>query len=349
MKRFVGYFLAALAIGAFFLYLAARELPWEAVGDWLATEDLWHVAGWSLAFTSLYATTHFARVVRWYFLVRPLDATLKPSDVHKVCAVGLTAILLLPLRLGEFVRPYLLSKRSSLSMSSVLGTAVVERVVDGLLVTGLLFVTLSTLPVGENAGFARAAGLVSAAVFVPALVVTLLALWRRELAVRLVRRLAGTVSESLAEKLAGLLDSFIVGFRALVSGRSVAPFLALTAFYWGLNVFGMWMLARGFGLELSLWEMAAVLSVLVIGIMIPAGPAGAGNFEYFALRGLGLFLLLEGTQGVAAGAFAALLHILQFLVILVPGLVVMASDEESRHLVRLSTEADQATHEGSAP
>ena len=102
-----------------------------------------------------------------------------------------------------------------------------------------------------------------------------------------------------------------------------------------------WPLARwGFGLDVGLWDMVTVMALLVIGIMIPAGPAMAGNFEYFMTRALGLFVVLE-VFGVEVTAFAACVHILQFLVIVIPGFVVMWFDPESRHLISLSGQASE--------
>lgn len=343
MKRFWLYLTLALGIGGVFLWLAARDLPWGEAGDWLAAEDPAHLLKWGILFVIGYGISHAARVTRWYYLVRPLQEDVDPRLVHRTCVVGLTAILLLPLRLGELVRPYLLSKRTKLSMSAALGTAVVERVFDGLIVTGLLFVTLATHDGDASSEFARGAGLVSAAIFIPALLVTLLALWSQTFAVSLVRRIAGAVSPKLGDSLAELLGAFIDGFRGLIRARSLAPFVSITAVYWATNAVSMWVLGRfGFGLDLSLWEMTSVLAVVVIGIMIPAGPAGAGNFQFFMLEALALYIALEGTRAVAAGAFAATLHVLQFLIIAAPGLWIMWRDPEARHLVRLSQRARDA-------
>ncbi|MFU8805773.1 MAG: lysylphosphatidylglycerol synthase transmembrane domain-containing protein, partial [Bradymonadaceae bacterium] len=330
-------------IGAFFLWLTARTLPFGDVWAYLGQADLGHLLRWSLAFVAIYVVCHGSRVIRWYYLVRPLGP-VEPGTVHRVCAVGFTAILLLPLRLGELVRPYLLARTSNLPMSGILGTAVVERVIDGLLITGLLFVTLATYRGDHATEFAMGAGILSAAIFVPALSMCLLAFWRRQWATVLVAQTLGRVHPQLADKVGGMLYAFIDGFRALLHARYLWRFLGLTVLYWGTNVLSMWVLARfGFGLEVGIWEMTTVLAILVIGIMIPAGPAMAGNFEYFMAQGLGLFVLLEIAEvGTLVALFAASVHILQFIVIVIPGFVVMWLDPRARHLIRLSREAEVA-------
>ena len=236
-----------------------------------------------------------------------------------------------------------LNRLISAGTFAVLGTAVVERVVDGLTVTGLLFATLATYDGGVAPAFAQGAALFGAAIFIPALGICLLASWNKERASQLVRTIAGVVSERIANGLADLLEAFIDGFRALAAANALGRFTLLTIVYWTMNVLSMWMFARfAFGLQIGPWEMATVTTVLVLGVMIPAGPAMAGNFQYFILQGLGLFVVLEGSVAAEAGAFSAVLHVLQFLVIVVPGVVVMALDPGSRHLIRLSSEAEEA-------
>ena len=338
MTRFIVSFLIANVIGAIFLYLAWSGLPTDEVEQYFEQASTTHLLTWCAIYVGVYIICHGARIVRWYDLVRPLGE-VDGKLVHRVCVVGFTAILLLPLRLGELVRPYLLSRRTPFSMSAVLGTAVVERVIDGLIITGLLFVTLATYSGEQSTAFAYTTGALSAGIFSGALVTCLLALWRKDWTIAMVEKIFGIVSVGLARKLSGLLEGFIDGFRALIEARSLGRFLLLTAVYWGSNVVSMWLLARyGFELDLGLWEMTTVLALLVIGIMIPAGPAMAGNFEFFLSRALGLFVAL-GTLGAQVAAFAATVHVLQFVVIVSPGILVMWFDPESRNLIQLSEQA----------
>jgi uncharacterized membrane protein YbhN (UPF0104 family) len=77
------------------------------------------------------------------------------------------------------------------------------------------------------------------------------------------------------------------------SRRKVALFFALTAGYWALNGWGMQLLARAFQLELGLVDAYTVLGVLVVGVMIPAGPGMVGTFQGAVVLGLTLFVSRE--------------------------------------------------------
>ena len=99
-----------------------------------------HVLGYLVAL----GVIHVLRAIRWEPLIRPLLSNkLSLARLNAISAVGFMAIFLLPLRLGEFVRPYLVKKeRPDTSMSSLLGSVALERIADGLVVTLFLFLAL---------------------------------------------------------------------------------------------------------------------------------------------------------------------------------------------------------------
>jgi uncharacterized protein (TIRG00374 family) len=351
-RRIAAYFVAANAIGIFFLWLAARGLPFEQIGPYLETVSLSRLLGWSTVFVGVYSICHYARVVRWNYLVRPLGE-VDTRQVNRASAVGFAAILLLPLRLGELVRPSVLANRTDLSLSSLLATAVVERVLDGLLVTGLLFLTLVTYSGAEQETytlelysglqfeltFQVVLGLIAAAIFIPALVVCGLALWRRRWAFGIIEFVGRPISPTLTERAIDILDDFIDGFGVLSQTGTLGRFVGVTLIYWMVNILSLWLLARfGFGFDLALSDAATVIAILVVGIMIPAGPGLTGNFEFFLKKGLELFVSIEAVGGKAA-LFVPLVHVLQFLVIVMPGFWVMWTDPAARHLLELTEQA----------
>jgi hypothetical protein len=89
-------------------------------------------------FVAALAVTHFCRAWRWNSLLAPIGVALPPGRLLAISSVGFMAILALPARLGEFVRPALIRKKGHVSAAAALGTVVVERVVDGLMVSLLV-------------------------------------------------------------------------------------------------------------------------------------------------------------------------------------------------------------------
>src|SRR6476646_7941421 len=94
--------------------------------------DFEHVRWWTLGvYLAMLVAMSYFRAVRWRYLLRSF-ADVPRRRVLAVSWIGFAAILLIPFRLGEIVRPYMLREKGKVSMASATGSVVAERVVDGL-------------------------------------------------------------------------------------------------------------------------------------------------------------------------------------------------------------------------
>jgi uncharacterized protein (TIRG00374 family) len=277
----------AISAGALWLTLRGRDLGAIWAAAWAADHS------YLAPYFGVLLAIHLVRTLRWGLLLEPV-AKVPFARLNGVCAVGFMALILLPFRLGEFARPYLVADGKRVRVSSALSSVVVERVVDGLFTAVLLVVVLLAVPEGTPAlALLRAAGYAVFLAFAGLLVFLVVAYRNRALAVRFTGRVLGAVSPRAAERVAGMMDAFIHGLRVVPSRRKVALFFALTALYWGMNAFGMALLARGFDLRLGPVAALATLGALVVGVMIPAGPGMVGTFQAATVIGLSLFLPRE--------------------------------------------------------
>ncbi len=294
-----------------------------AVGDGLrlVPEDPW-VGAWPLLSYALCLVAYLAaRSLRWQILVQPLGQ-VRLSDTTLVALAGFWWVHVLPLRLGELARPLMLRQRCSVSGSALLATVALERVVDGLMVCGLFFAARAlgagaslSLAGGEIAAGSDAAWILFAATLASAalasalLVLLLMALWPQ----RLGQLVAGPLRSrwpSLALRVDEQLTRLSEGLAALPNPSSFFAFLAATLAYWLINAIGMWVLAQGCGLTLSLVDMIAVMSVLNIALLVPGGPAQLGNFQLGMRWGLATVLSRQESLG-AGSVFAFWLYTLQ--------------------------------------
>ncbi len=332
--------LISVVIGAGFLALAARDLEFDQIGDYLRSVDPVRLGGVLLVYGGLYTVVHVLRMWRWTYLVRHLG-DFSTGDVMRAAAIGFTAIVVMPLRLGELVRPYVLARDTGCSMSAALGTAVVERVMDGLFITLLLFLTLLSYDGDGNVMVAMGMGYVCLAIFSGALGVCLAALWRRQWTLRWLDWIFSKIHVRLRDVLLGLLEAFLDGIESLREGRALGSFLAVTVVYWGLNGVSIAFLASyGFDLGLGPWQGLTVLAILVVGLMIPAGPGLAGNYELFALEALALFVP-QGQVAVAGAAMVGAMHLVQFVVQVIPGFVCLWSRPGESSLLSLQRQSSQ--------
>ena len=315
-RSMLGRFLLSLVLAAFFLWLAWRGLAGEVEDERGFASAVWtsmQGVGWSavVVYALLFLALHLARMLRWSAQVMSLGVERR-SQVLRVAAVGYGAILLFPLRLGEFVRPYLLARETKVGFVQAMGTAVVERIIDGLLMSLLLFAGLA-LAAHAPGPVVVSAGWIALGVFVAALVAVVLFTWQRGWLSRVLASTAGRASPRLAEALTRLLSAFAEGVGSLRRGRALSAFLGWTLVYWGINAYAIAWLAQAFGLGLTLWQAAGVLAVLVVGIMVPAGPGFLGNFQYFLAAGVGLYLPDAGSGAQIMG-LALTMHAIQVVV-----------------------------------
>jgi uncharacterized protein (TIRG00374 family) len=312
--------LAGLAISAGALWLTLRGKDLGAIWAAMQAADYRYLAPY---FVTLLCV-HLARTVRWGLLLRPVTA-LPFARLNAVSAVGYMALMLLPFRLGELARPLLVADRRNLRTSAALSSIVVERAADGLFTGLLLVVALLALPDGTpGIRVFRIGGLLVSAVFAVVLVFLAFAYRNRARAVALAGAALRPLSPRLAERVAGMLDAFIHGLRVLPGARDVALFFALTAVYWTLVIWGMAILAAGFGLHLGVAQACALLGVLVVGVMIPAGPGMVGTFQGAIVVGLSLFFGRDAvaTRGVA---YANVLWAAQLVQVIALGLPFLLS------------------------
>jgi hypothetical protein len=219
--------------------------------------------------------------------------------------------MVMPLRLGELARPYLASEYLGVRKSGALASIVVERVVDGFAFGLLMVALLWSVPaagvyvgtVHVSAYSLRTGGVLAAAIFGGLAVALMLAYRHREPAGRLLRRTVGLVSPGLAERLAGMLEAFTDGLAVVPSARKVAQYLVYTVLFWGGAAAGQYTVARAFGFHLGAFESLSILTMQVMGAMIPAGPGMIGTTQFFTMLGLSLFAPGRCTAAVSA-AFA---------------------------------------------
>jgi len=310
----------SLLLGALFAWLASRGgVPLVPSGEAFAQ------VSWPLvaAYVGILAVTHFFRASRWRFLIAPVKKVPFWEGVL-LNWIGFFAIFALPLRLGEFARPALCKMRHGVSLSAGLGTVAVERVFDGLLTACCVVWALAVLPHRETddalANNLPYYGWLAVTVFAAAFAGLSLFLWQRSLAVRLIELTFGLLSRSLAGKVAEKVGAVAEGVRSIAVPRLAAGFLIESLAYWGLNAFGMWVLTRAVGLDLSFGHAVALMGILAIGVLLPAGPGMFGNFQLAVSVGLRLFVADE-IVGQAGAVYVFLLYAAQAILICTAGIV----------------------------
>src|ERR1043166_3635359 len=140
-RRLVINITLSVVVAAVFLYLAFRNVPLRDLTAAIQRFD----PRWLVPAFAISLTLQVFRAWRWQLELRPLER-ISLGRLWVVTSVAYMAINLLPVRLGEFVRPWLLSRRSRVSFSNVVGNLVIEKTMDSLVIFFYILVPLPTTP-----------------------------------------------------------------------------------------------------------------------------------------------------------------------------------------------------------
>ncbi len=285
----LGLSLAMLALCLWLVWPGPKDrVQLEAALDSLAWAEL---APYLAAYLGLMVIQHLCRALRWSYLLAPLGVRIPTGPLLAISSVGFMAIIALPARLGELVRPGLLRRRG-VSASAALGTVAVERIIDGLMISLLVFVACFAIRGPEAPAWMMPTAWAALGIFTAALVFLLFAMQRPEatvrvwLAISLLPRFAPGIARVIEVK---LLD-MIRGFGVMRDLDRLVKFCGWTVVYWAANGFAVWILAEAFQLELSLVGAFAVMGLVGVGISLPNAPGLIGQFQWFTLLGLSLYL-----------------------------------------------------------
>lgn len=249
------------------------------------------------------------RVFRWGHLLAPVkpDVPFRPMFVAVV--LGYLTTWLVPGRIGEVVRPLLLSGRESLPLGPCLGSVVADRLLDGATLVVLLgaaapFVPLEG-PAAAHGATIRGAALLAVAAAVAALVgLAFLSAGGASIGRWLERR------GGLVRWIGNAVLAVARGADVLRRPSRLLPVLGWSLAAWLLIGAGTWAGIRAAGADVGFAQVLVLLPLLALGVAVPT-PGGAGG--YHAAMAWGLKSLFGVPAEIAVGA-----GILMHLAIIVP-------------------------------
>ncbi len=306
--------LPGLLISLISLFLVFRFLDLDALFGALRRADYRYLlAGILLLFVGL-----LARGMAWRTL---LEEKATVEQVFLAINEGYLLNNLLPFRLGEFGRAFLLGQNTGMSFWQVFPTIMIERAFDITLSAGLL---LSTLPFVIGFSGAESAALIALLVVAAALAALHLLARYPDRATNLFDLLGARIP--LVKKIGReRLESFLQGLSALVDLRRFLKTLGWMALVWGLTLVEYYVIMLAFVPAASLLWAAFSLGVLAMGVSIPASPGSIGVFEASLVGALRLFSVDYST----AFAYALTAHLIFFLFTAVFGMIGLARDDQT--------------------
>lgn len=324
MKRI----LQIAAIGAltvFFLWLFLKNANLQEVGRLLkSTNVLWLVVGLIVNFGAL-----VFRTIRWRTILDPDD----PPPFYATFfanTVGYMLSTILPIRAADVARPALLARRTSHRFSGVLGTVLIERILDlySILTLFILFALIrwnefSHDPVTLRWFYIVRAGAIASMVVLVVLTFFMFGLWFfRDVIRRMHAGLGRLLPQRFRESWMHFFDTFAETLELARHRAAFVKVLLCTAGVWLCLTGQFWFAALALHRRLPFDSSFFVTGATTLGLAIPT-PGGVGGFHKVCQFVLTRFYQYDVDASVAV---AFLFHIIGTLPVLVTGLLLFARE-----------------------
>ena len=272
-KSWIGF-----AISFFFLYLAFRRIDYRLLFESLRDANYFYL----IPIIAIIFINMALRALRWGYLLRPIKKIAFPNLFAGVI-IGFMANNVLPARMGEIVRAYIIGRSERISKSSSFATVVVERLFDGFTVLGLLLAVMVfiTFPPG-NLYFKKGlqvAGYISILIYGITFIILFIIKKRTNWFLKLASVLIRPFSSRLTEHGISNILSFKEGLLSVESFKTVVITFIYSLFIWGVFAYAIYLAGLSFGITLSISASLLILVAICLAMIIPSTPGFIGTYH----------------------------------------------------------------------
>ena len=302
-------------ITAVALWLAFHNVTLDGLGDSFARASYFPAV---LVFIAFFAAHFFFRSLRWRYLLppEPSGSSTTLRQLFDSMMLGNLATFLFPFRMGEFIRPLILSRWTSYSFSTAFVSVVIERFFD---LSAVLLAFAAIVPMLPDVNPALMNGAIALATLSAGLFAFLVCAC---LCPTFTSEAVKFFSRYLPEKLARLVDHFtgdlIRGASVVKTPSRLGMIVLLTAVVWAFAWLQFYALLFIFPHEHSILLSVALGVCVALAIAAPSAPGFLGAFQ---LGCEAAFVLVypnsqwvqssNGTYSLSAdgGAYSLLIHL----------------------------------------
>ena len=250
------------------------------------------------------------RGFRWAMLLRGTGFRVATRDATEILFLSWLVNCLVPAKLGDVYRAYLLKINSTVSLSRTFGTVFIERILD------LFAIAILGLAAGFwsfRTGFPAEIQFVAALGVGVVVVLAAMLFTMRSFGRRILDRLP------VPARVTELYDKFEQGVFGAVGARSLPPLAVLTVLIWAPEGMRLWLVVQALGLPGGSLGISGAFFVALIGSLltaVPLSPAGLGIVE---LGVVGVLVAAYGVPLTEATTIALLDRVISVFSIIVIG------------------------------
>ncbi len=254
----------------------------------------------------------WVRGLRWKWLFKE-SAPPSVSSLYRAELIGYFGNNVLPLRLGEILRTYIIGKENNLSKSFVFGTVVLERLMDMLALTFFAIILLFLYPFEEEwiSDYLLKGG---AVILIIILTLTILS------------RFKPNITDN---KFLSILNQILDGLLSIRKQR-VIPVVISSFLIWSIYLLDVYFIQRAFQFNLSWTQSLTVLVISSLVLSIPSAPGMIGTFHAavkYTMVDLFAFTPNEGNS------FAILMHAYGYILFTLLGAYYFLKSQFHEHAI----------------
>jgi len=295
MKRRLIQLSLGLVVSSVLVALLAHTIDMGAVAAEVAVADVRLI----LAAVAVHLAAMWIRAVLWR---RLLAAPASLAMLFKVSIVGFAVSYIMPLRIGEVARAYLMARWRGIAYGTTVASLIAERVLDGLSVGAILLVALLFVPAP---GYVLALGLAVAGIFGGLAAVLIVLSWRAGAIVRLAAAVARRLPLWMGPAIKRLAASFALGLAPLRNWRVLPGYVALSVVGWVCQFLAFYLVMLAFALPASMPTALLIGGVTNLATLLPSAPGNVGTFDAAVIK---LLIDVQGIPLELAAAYALVVH-----------------------------------------
>ena len=320
MKKW--HFWLGVFISVLFIWLALRGLQLDEF--WNAVQKANYV--WLIPGIGVYFVGVWVRAWRWHYLLKPIKE-IPTKTMFPITTIGYMGNNIYPARAGEVLRAVILKRKEGVSVSASLATIIVERIFDGVVMLGFVFVNLPELAKLTSAsgfvGNIQQVAVIGTGIFIGALIVFLVAAMFPQMTARIglwfIQRLT---PKKLHERIIGLMNKFLDGLASLRSPWNVLMVFLTSVIIWLLETGKYWFVMHAFNFTVSFFALMLMNGIVNLATTIPSAPGYIGTFD---APGIAVLTAYGVDQATAAG-YTLTLHVALWLPITLLGAYFLAKE-----------------------
>ena len=305
-------FLSFFLLGILLFWLVYKDQDINRIKSILSNEVNY---SWIIVSVFLGLLSHISRTIRWNLMIEPLGHKPRPLNTFLAVMIGYLMNLALP-RMGEISRCGVLSRYEKIPFTKLVGTVVLERLIDVLMLLLLLVIVVIT-QFGHLVEFLnnnpqvqdKLGKLMRSPILPIALILLFLIIWVTR------HKIKGS---GAVKKLTGLMNQFIEGFKSIRNIKNKGSFIFHSVFIWVLYYLMLYCVFFSFEFTSHLTPLAG-LTIFVLGSfgMIAPVQGGIGAWHFMVIEGLSLY----GIDKADGQVFALVAHGSTTIMLIVFGLV----------------------------